>query len=219
MFRGEGVMQMAEMGDAQLGGLEHEDRVAVIFRPPAGAADIGRNLADAHSRTVRSWGAGPPRIPAPEDVRDGWIGPVAEMGGVRLVHRRHVRRDGRAGAVAVIRSDPYPLRRLDRKVAWPTNVKPTSSWRRAARENRVSREADQPWAALWLGRSDWGGEAQANDGCNRTGNLGEAHHRCLHCLENGAKASNPKSLYHVSKGKRDGSPVYNRNTPTISALS
>ena len=46
---------------------------------------------------------------------DRRIGPVAEVGGMGLVHRGDIGRDGRTGTVAVVGGDPHPLRRLDQE--------------------------------------------------------------------------------------------------------
>ena len=44
----EGVMQMAEMGDAQVGDLENEDRIAIALGAAAPVADVGRHVAHPH---------------------------------------------------------------------------------------------------------------------------------------------------------------------------
>ena len=89
LLLGQRVMQMAEMGDAQIGDLEDEDRIAV----PLGAAAhksrmlVGtlrtRTSPDLHvmaRRLVRA------RAPAAQHVLDAGIGVVGVVGRMRVVH-------------------------------------------------------------------------------------------------------------------------------------
>src|SRR3984893_5414518 len=60
MGPGQGVVQMAEMRDAQIADLEDEDRVAVVAGP-AELADIGRDVTDAHIAVIQMMAGDPAR--------------------------------------------------------------------------------------------------------------------------------------------------------------
>ena len=47
------VMQMAEMGDAHVRGLENEDRVAMTLGTAAPVADVGGHIAHAHVANLK----------------------------------------------------------------------------------------------------------------------------------------------------------------------
>src|SRR3984893_4809718 len=112
---GQGVVQMAEMRDAQIADLEDEDRVAVIPGPPE-LSDIGWNVADAHIAVIQMMAGDPaPRVPASEHVFDPGLDPVAVMRRMGIVHRGDVRRRRGPDRGVVVVDDPPPRRALDQK--------------------------------------------------------------------------------------------------------
>ena len=109
---GQHMVQMRDMGDAEVLGFDDEDRVAV-GEPASEIADIGRHVANPdvlHGDVV----AGEPAagVPAAQHVRDRRVGHVAEMGVVGVVHRRHVGNARRAHVVVVVGRDDDAFGRL-----------------------------------------------------------------------------------------------------------
>src|ERR1700730_17691636 len=116
---GQGVVQMAEMRDAQIADLEDEDRVAVVAGP-AELSDIGRNVAEAHIVVIQMMAGDPARrVPAPQHVFDPGLDPVAVMRRMGIVHRDNIRRRRSADHIVVVGDDAHPRRALDQKARMP----------------------------------------------------------------------------------------------------
>ena len=101
---GEAVVEVAEMGDAEILHLEDEDRVAVRLKAAA-TVHAGGNVA--HTQIVHLdfvLGHAVARTPALENVLDARVGQAGEMAVVGVVHRCHVGRLA-GGNVAVIVGD------------------------------------------------------------------------------------------------------------------
>jgi hypothetical protein len=114
------MMQMSEMGDAQVRHLEHEDRVGVEFRAAAPVADVGgyvANMGIADLQVVPGRASG--RIPATQDVLDGRIGEARIMGRVGFVHRGDVGRHIGPDVIVVIRRDTDAARAFDQEGCMP----------------------------------------------------------------------------------------------------
>ena len=101
MLLGQGVMQMTEMGDAEIGELEHKNRVRVI----AGAAEVSERWLEycgcmhvlegeivLGDRAVLA--------PAAQRVGDAGLDGLREMGAVGVVHGDDIR----------VRTGPYARR-------------------------------------------------------------------------------------------------------------
>ena len=109
------VMQMAEMGDAQISDLEDKDGVSVIARA-AEFSDISRNIVDAHITVFEAMGRDTARgIPAAQDVFDARLDRIAVMRRMGVVHRHDVRRHRRPYRVVVIGDDANSARALDQE--------------------------------------------------------------------------------------------------------
>jgi len=118
MLRRQRVVKMPEMGDAEPGGLEDEDRIAVELRAalaPA-ATNVGGHVAHAQVaflQVMLRHLAG--SAPAAQHVADRRIGRMGEMRRVCVVHRRHVGRHLGADVIVVIGRGGHAARRLDRE--------------------------------------------------------------------------------------------------------
>src|SRR5690348_13689472 len=109
----QGMVQMAEMGDAQIGDVEYKDRVAVV----AGAAEfpnIRRYVVDPYIAVFEAMALNTTaRIPSAQDVFHARLYRVAVMRRMRIIHRHDVGRDRRPYRIVIIRNDPNPARALD----------------------------------------------------------------------------------------------------------
>ncbi len=114
MLRRQRVMEMAEMGDAEIAGGEDEDRVAAVLGAAAAVADVGGHVADPHVAelhvVVRRSLAG---VPAAQHQLDAGVDVVGVVAGVRVVHRHHVGRVLRPEVAVVVRDDGDAARALD----------------------------------------------------------------------------------------------------------
>src|SRR4051794_9537805 len=109
----QGMVQMAEMGDAQIGDVEYKDRVAVI----AGAAElpnVGWHVMDPYIAVFEPVGRNSAaRIPSAQDVFHSRLYRIAVMRRMRIIHRYDVGCDWRSYRIVVIRDDPNPARAFD----------------------------------------------------------------------------------------------------------
>ena len=111
---GQRVMQVAQMADAHAGDLEDENGIAGGDHPTAGAADVGRDVADAHIGDGQIV-LGRPTIgvPTAQHVLDAGIGKHGIVRFMRAVHGGDVGCQRRADVVVIVGGNPHPAGALD----------------------------------------------------------------------------------------------------------
>src|SRR3990167_7340759 len=117
MVRGQAVMQMAEMGDAEVAYGIDEDRVAVYAgRAAAPVAGVGRHVPHLHvlqRDLVPGLGLARLARPAAQDVGDTLLRIVGEMRGVGVIHGDDVGPPAEAVDSVVVGDGAHALRRVD----------------------------------------------------------------------------------------------------------
>ena len=111
----QGMVQMAEMGDAQIGDVEDKNRVAVV----PGAAElpnIRRHIVDPYVAVLEAMARNSAaRIPSAQDVFHSRLDRIAVVSRMGIIHCDDVGRDRRSYRIVVIRNDPNTARALDQK--------------------------------------------------------------------------------------------------------
>src|SRR5204862_6882920 len=126
------VMQMPEMGEAQIGDIEHKDRVAVVARAPRPTilAHIGRHVVDLDIAVIDMMRRDAARrVPAAQHKFDAGLDRIGVMRRMRVVHRHDVGRYRRADHVVVIGDDRHALRALNEKARMPEKIQPDAAFR------------------------------------------------------------------------------------------
>ena len=117
MLLGQPVVQVAQMGDAEIGDGEDEDRVAVdARRVGAPVAGVGRHVPHLHvleRDVVLGLALAGLGGPAAQRVGDAVLGIVGEMRRVGVVHGDDVGLAAEAVDAVVVGDRPHALRRVD----------------------------------------------------------------------------------------------------------
>ncbi len=170
MARRQLVMQVAQMGNAELRHIENEDRIAVVFRAAAIVAQIGGHVAHPHVPVLHIvTGRFALMRPAAQHMHDAGFRAVGEMRGMGIVHRHDVGPHRRADVIVVVGGSRNALRAFDQE----------SGVTDKGDAGRVDLGGGRPIAGRHdLGRHDLGGGA-AGDGAEagrqqRCGQQGEA---------------------------------------------
>ena len=130
MLVGQQVVQVAQVGDAEIGDLEHEDRVAVVAHA-AEVADVGRQVPDLEVPELvlvhRHAALG---IPAPQGQRDLGFHDVRVMGVMGVVHGDDVGRRRRPDPAVVVGDRGDPLGAFDQEAGVAEEGEAQAAWRR-----------------------------------------------------------------------------------------
>ena len=112
---GQRMVQMAEMRDAQIREVEHEDRVAVVAGL-AETAHIGRDVVHPDIAVLQIVVRHPAaRVPAAQYEFDAGLDIVGVMRRMRVVHRHDVGRHLRPVDAVIVGDDAHPLGAFDQK--------------------------------------------------------------------------------------------------------
>jgi hypothetical protein len=179
MLGRERVMQVTQVGDAEIGCFEHKDGVAVALGAAAPVADVRDHVADANVvdlHIVR--GRAAVRVPAAQDVADCRVGTIAEMGRVSLVHGRHVGDDERTDVIIVVRRCAHPRRALDDEGGMPHEGDAHLVLGQGGRDDGGCAAGDESRAGLGRGEGK-GGSCGKKHGGNPAGCKDDRFHSAL----------------------------------------